>query len=108
GDPDGKKSGRGAGPHGEVHFPVLSPDRRRVLAGVVEERIARRVRLPFQEAALVDAVGRGLDDAGILPRLDLLLQPITLWATSDVDECGQPVEGGEHLVLDGGGPDHTG
>ena len=92
-----------AGPgcdHGVVHLPVLVAHRRRRRAGVVEEDVARRLlRLAFEVVALVDAVERGLDDAGILAGLDLLLQLVALGAAGDVDQRRQPVEGREHWFL---------
>ena len=54
----------------------------------------------LQIVALVDAVERGLDDAGIPARLDLLLQVVALGPAGDVDERRQPVERREDLVLD--------
>src|SRR5262249_30756790 len=79
------------------------------LAGVVEERIARRLlRLAFHEVALVDTVERRLDDARILPGLDLLLQPVAFGSAGNVDECWQPIEGGEDVVLDRAWPNHAG
>ena len=56
--------------------------------------------LPVQVVELVDAVERGLDDAGIGALLDLVPQPVALGAAGDVDEGRQPVERGEQLVLD--------
>ena len=87
--------------HRVVHLPVLVAHRRRRRAGIVEEVVARRLfRRAFEVVALVEAVERRLDDAGILAGLDLLLQPVALGAAGDVDERRQPVEGGEHFVLD--------
>jgi hypothetical protein len=43
-----------------------------------------------------------------LTGLDLLFQPVALGATGDVDECRQPVEGGEPLVVDRAGPNDAG
>ena len=82
--------------HGVVHLPVLVAHRRRRRARVVEEDVARRfLGRAFQIVALVDAVERRLDDAGILAGLDLLLQVVALGPAGDVDERRQPVERGE-------------
>ena len=82
--------------HGVVHLPVLVAHRRRRRARVVEEVVARRlVRRAFEIVALVEAIERRLDDAGILAVLDLLLQPVALGAAGDVDQRRQPVERGE-------------
>src|SRR5262245_54848897 len=50
--------------------------------------------------ALVEAVERGLDDAGISSGLDLLLQLVALRPTSDVHQRGKPIESGEQLSVD--------
>ena len=72
-----------------------------MLAGVVEEGIARGfLRLAGQIVDLVDAIELGLDDAGILTFLDLLLQVVAFGPAGDFDEGGQPVEGREDIVQD--------
>src|SRR6185436_35663 len=66
----------------------------------VEEVIARRlVGLALEQVALVEAIERRLDDAGVLTRLDPLLQPLALRTAGDVHQRGHPVEGGEQLVV---------
>ncbi len=59
------------------------------------------VGLAGQIVELVDAIELGLDDARVLARHDLLVELIALGAAGDFDERGQPVEGGEHLLVDG-------
>ena len=62
--------------------------------------VARRIfRLAFEVVALIKAVERSLDKAGILARLDLLLQRVALGPACDVHQRGHPIEGGEHLIL---------
>jgi hypothetical protein len=61
-------------------------------AGVVEEDLARRFVRAFEIGALIHAVERGLDDAGIASSLDLLLQRVAFRAARDVDQSRQPVE----------------
>ena len=96
-DPAGRPGLR----HGVVHLPVLVAHRRRRRAREIEEVVARRLlRLAFEVVALVEAVERGLDDAGVLAGLDLLLQPVALGPAGDVDQRGHPVERGKQLVLD--------
>ena len=63
--------------------------------------IARRlIGLASEIVDLVDTIERGLDDAGIFARLDLLLQPIAFGATRDFNERGHPVKGREDIVQD--------
>ena len=89
------------GHHGEVHLPVLVPHRRWVLTRVVQEAIARRlVGLASEIVDLVDTIERGLDDAGILTGLDLLLQPVAFGTAGDFNERGHPVKGREDIVQD--------
>ena len=92
--------------HGVIHLPVLVADRRRRRARIVEEDIAGRlIGFPFEEVALVDAIERGLDDAGILAGLDLLFQAVAFGAARDIDEGWQPVKGCKQLVDDRAGLD---
>ena len=87
--------------HGVVHLPVLVADRRRGRARIIEEDVTRRlVRLAFEEVALVEAIERRLDDAGILTCLDLLLQPVALGTAGDVDKGRKPVKRGKQLIDD--------
>src|SRR5262249_16851181 len=56
-----------AGPHhGVVELPVLVAHGRRLGSRIVEERVACGVGLAFEVVALIDAVERRLDDAGVL------------------------------------------
>ena len=72
----------------------------------IEEHVARRLLgLASEIVDLVDAIERGLDDAGIFTLLDLLLQPVAFGTTSDLNERGHPVEGREDLVQDRAGLD---
>src|SRR6266511_904227 len=97
---------RGFGRDREIRLPILVAHRRRVLAGIVEEGIARRLLRTSREVlGLVDAIERRLHDAGILAGLDPLLQFVSLGAARDVDKRGQPVERREDVVLDGAGSD---
>src|SRR5262249_13992630 len=56
------------------------------------------IRLACQVIVLVDAVERRLDDAGVLPGLDLLLQPVSRRTAGYMYHRGYPVERGEKLV----------
>ena len=72
-------------------LPVLPAHRGELGAGVVEEEVARRMSvLPVSEVRLVDAVERGLDEARIRPRLDLLLQAIARRASGQLDVTSAP------------------
>src|SRR5262249_18114992 len=103
-----KEARRVVGPHPEIARPVLVADRRRRRAGIIQEVIARRlVGLAAQVVDIVDAVERSLDDAGILPGLDLLLQSVAFRPAGDFDESRDPVEGSKHFVLDRARPDHA-
>src|SRR4029450_8526723 len=107
-DARGEEARRGFGRDREIHLPILVAHRRRVLAGIVEEGIARRLLRTSREVlGLVDAIERRLHDAGILAGLDPFLQFVSLGAARDVDKRGQPVERREDLVLDRAGPDHA-
>jgi hypothetical protein len=62
---------------------VFVAHRGELRAGVVEEQVTRRVfRLARQEFSLVYPVERGFDEAGVLARFDLRLQPIAGRSTS--------------------------
>src|SRR5215467_12910424 len=95
-DPAGRPGLR----HGVVHLPVLVADGRRRGTREVVEDVARRVRgLALEIVPLVEAIQRGLDDAGVLAGLDPLLQTVARGPAGNVDEGGHPVEGGEELVV---------
>src|SRR4030095_8190565 len=91
---------RGFGRDREIHLPILVAHRGRVRAGIVEEGVARGLLgLSLQVVALIDAVKRRLADPGVAAGFDPLLQAVSLGASRDVHERGQPVERGEDLAL---------
>ena len=73
--------------HGVVHLPVLVAHRGRRRPREIEEVVPRRFfRRAFEIGALVEAVERRLDDAGVLAVLDLRSQTVILGAAADVDQ----------------------
>src|SRR5262249_35774044 len=75
----------------------------------IEEEVARRLlRSAGQVVDLVDTIERGLDDAGILAGLDLLLQSVALGPAGDLDDGGKPVQRSKQLVLHRTWPNHAG
>src|ERR1700675_4894338 len=80
-DPAGRPGLR----HRVVHLPVLVANGRWGRAREIEEEVARRfVAGAFEVSALVEAVERGLDDAGVRTGLDLRLQPVALGPAGDI------------------------
>src|SRR5262249_4256903 len=91
---------RGFGSDLDIHLPVLVAHRRRMLAGIVEESVARRLfRTTAKVFGLIDAIELGLDDARIGAGHDPLVQRIALVSAGDVDKRGQPVKRREDVVL---------
>src|SRR5262245_22198623 len=79
-----------------VHFPVLVAHRcGRRTGEEVEHLTSRLFGLPCQVVQLIDAVERGLDDAGVLACLDLLLEAVALRTTGSLHQRWHPVESGE-------------
>src|SRR5208337_545775 len=94
-------SGRSPWRHRVIHLPVLVAHRGGRRAREVEEDITRRVlRRAFEIGELIEAVEPGLDDAGVLAGLDLLVQVVALGTAGDINKRGQPVEGGKHFFFD--------
>src|SRR5262245_34631156 len=82
------------------HLPVLVAYCRRVLAGIVEEGVARRLlRFAGQVVNLVEAIELGLGDALVLAGHDLLVQIVPLGTAGNFDERRQPVERRENVVV---------
>src|SRR5262249_41141543 len=80
---------RGFGRDREIHLPILVAHRRRMLAGIVEESVARRLfRTTAKVFDLIDAIQLGLDDARIGAGHDPLVQRIALVSAGDVDKRG--------------------